>query len=112
VLVWSPVASRVAASASTGRPSRPAEDPGDQADNHTTIIGNLVDDPEVRFTNNGTAVTNVRVAPCPPPTPPTGPTTTPPRRGPSTAVGPDRPHRKADREHIMDHTSRSVSQDP
>jgi single-strand DNA-binding protein len=52
----------VAASASTGRPSRPAEDPGDQADNHTIIIGNLVDDPEVRFTNNGTDVTNPRVA--------------------------------------------------
>ena len=32
------------------------------ADNHTTIIGNLVDDPEVRFTNTGTAVTNLRVA--------------------------------------------------
>jgi hypothetical protein len=56
MLVWSPVAS----SASTGRPSRPAEDPGDQADNHTTIIGNLVDDPEVRFTNNGTAVANLQ----------------------------------------------------
>jgi single-strand DNA-binding protein len=32
------------------------------ADNHTTIVGNLVDDPEVRFTNTGTAVTNLRVA--------------------------------------------------
>ena len=32
------------------------------ADNHTTIIGNLVEDPEVRFTNNGIAVTNLRVA--------------------------------------------------
>ena len=32
------------------------------ADNHTTIIGNLVDDPEVRFTQTGTAVTNLRVA--------------------------------------------------
>jgi single-strand DNA-binding protein len=32
------------------------------ADNHTTIIGNLVEDPEVRFTNTGTAVTNLRVA--------------------------------------------------
>jgi single-strand DNA-binding protein len=32
------------------------------ADNHTTIIGNLVDDPEVRYTNNGIAVTNLRVA--------------------------------------------------
>ena len=32
------------------------------ADNHTTIIGNLVEDPEVRFTQNGTAVTNLRVA--------------------------------------------------
>jgi hypothetical protein len=31
------------------------------ADNHTTIIGNLVEDPEVRF-NNGIAVTNLRVA--------------------------------------------------
>jgi single-strand DNA-binding protein len=29
---------------------------------HTTIIGNLVDDPELRFTNNGTAVANLRVA--------------------------------------------------
>jgi single-strand DNA-binding protein len=32
------------------------------ADNHTTIVGNLVDDPELRFTNNGTAVANLRVA--------------------------------------------------
>jgi single-strand DNA-binding protein len=32
------------------------------ADNHTTIVGNLVDDPEVRFTNNGIAVANLRVA--------------------------------------------------
>jgi single-stranded DNA-binding protein len=32
------------------------------AGNHTTIIGNLVEDPEVRFTNNGIAVTNLRVA--------------------------------------------------
>jgi len=32
------------------------------ADNHTTIIGNLVDDPELRYTNTGTAVTNLRVA--------------------------------------------------
>ena len=31
-------------------------------DNHTTIVGNLVDDPELRFTNNGTAVANLRVA--------------------------------------------------
>jgi Single-strand binding protein family len=31
------------------------------ADNHT-IVGNLVEDPEVRFTNNGIAVTNLRVA--------------------------------------------------
>ena len=27
------------------------------ADNHTTIIGNLVEDPEVRFTNLRVAVT-------------------------------------------------------
>jgi single-strand DNA-binding protein len=32
------------------------------ADNHTTIVGNLVEDPEVRFTNTGIAVTNLRVA--------------------------------------------------
>jgi single-strand DNA-binding protein len=32
------------------------------ADNHTTIIGNLVEDPELRFTNTGIAVTNLRVA--------------------------------------------------
>jgi single-strand DNA-binding protein len=32
------------------------------ADNHTSIVGNLVDDPELRFTNNGIAVTNLRVA--------------------------------------------------
>jgi single-strand DNA-binding protein len=31
-------------------------------DNHTTIVGNLVDDPELRFTQNGTAVANFRVA--------------------------------------------------
>jgi single-stranded DNA-binding protein len=32
------------------------------ADNHTTIIGNLIEDPELRFTQNGIAVTNLRVA--------------------------------------------------
>jgi single-strand DNA-binding protein len=32
------------------------------ADNHTTIVGNLVDDPEVRFTSSGIAVANLRVA--------------------------------------------------
>jgi single-strand DNA-binding protein len=32
------------------------------ADNHTTIVGNLVDDPELRFTNTGVAVANMRVA--------------------------------------------------
>src|SRR4029450_6367985 len=32
------------------------------ADNHTTIVGNLVEDPEVRFTGTGIAVTNLRVA--------------------------------------------------
>jgi single-strand DNA-binding protein len=32
------------------------------ADNHTTLVGNLVEDPEVRFTNTGIAVTNLRVA--------------------------------------------------
>ena len=32
------------------------------ADNHTTIVGNLVEDPEVRFTNKGIAVANLRVA--------------------------------------------------
>jgi single-strand DNA-binding protein len=32
------------------------------SDNHTTIVGNLVDDPELRFTNNGIAVANLRVA--------------------------------------------------
>ena len=32
------------------------------ADHHTTIIGNLVEDPEVRFTASGIAVTNLRVA--------------------------------------------------
>jgi single-strand DNA-binding protein len=32
------------------------------ADNHTTIVGNLVEDPEVRFTQTGIAVTNLRVA--------------------------------------------------
>jgi single-strand DNA-binding protein len=31
-------------------------------DNHTTIVGNLVDDPELRFTSTGTAVANLRVA--------------------------------------------------
>jgi single-strand DNA-binding protein len=29
---------------------------------NTTIVGNLVDDPELRFTNNGIAVANLRVA--------------------------------------------------
>jgi single stranded DNA-binding protein len=32
------------------------------ADNHTTIVGNLVDDPELRLTSNGIAVANLRVA--------------------------------------------------
>ena len=32
------------------------------ADNHTTIVGNLVENPELRFTNNGIAVANMRVA--------------------------------------------------
>jgi single-strand DNA-binding protein len=32
------------------------------SDNHTSIVGNLVDDPELRFTQNGTAVANFRVA--------------------------------------------------
>jgi single-strand DNA-binding protein len=32
------------------------------SDNHTTIVGNLVDNPELRFTNNGTPVVNFRVA--------------------------------------------------
>jgi single-strand DNA-binding protein len=32
------------------------------ADNHTAIVGNLVEDPELRFTNTGVAVTNMRVA--------------------------------------------------
>ena len=32
------------------------------ADNHTSIVGNLVDTPELRFTNTGTPVTNLRVA--------------------------------------------------
>ena len=32
------------------------------ADNHTTIVGNLVEDPEIRFTNTGIAVANIRVA--------------------------------------------------
>jgi single-strand DNA-binding protein len=32
------------------------------ADNHTTIVGNLVDDPELRFTKTGIAVANLRVA--------------------------------------------------
>jgi single-strand DNA-binding protein len=32
------------------------------ADNHTIIVGNLVEAPEVRFTNTGIPVTNLRVA--------------------------------------------------
>jgi Single-strand binding protein family len=32
------------------------------SDNHTSIVGNLVDDPELRFTQTGTAVANSRVA--------------------------------------------------
>jgi single-strand DNA-binding protein len=32
------------------------------ADNHTTIVGNLVEDPELRFASSGIAVTNLRVA--------------------------------------------------
>ena len=32
------------------------------ADNQTTIAGNLVDTPELRFTNTGTPITNLRVA--------------------------------------------------
>ena len=30
--------------------------------NHTTIVGNLVDDPELRFANNGIALANLRIA--------------------------------------------------
>ena len=32
------------------------------SDNQTVIVGNLVDDPELRFTPNGTPVANLRVA--------------------------------------------------
>ena len=32
------------------------------ADNHTSIVGNLVEDPELRFTNTGIPVANLRVA--------------------------------------------------
>jgi single-strand DNA-binding protein len=32
------------------------------ADNQTAIAGNLVEDPELRFTNTGTPVTNLRAA--------------------------------------------------
>ena len=32
------------------------------SDNHTVIVGNLADDPELRFTNNGTPVASFRVA--------------------------------------------------
>jgi single-strand DNA-binding protein len=32
------------------------------SDNQTVIVGNLVDDPELRFTSNGMPVTNLRVA--------------------------------------------------
>ena len=32
------------------------------ADNHTTIVGNLVENPQVRFTHNGIPVANLRVA--------------------------------------------------
>jgi single-stranded DNA-binding protein len=32
------------------------------ADNHTTIVGNLVEDPEHHFTNTGIAVANLSVA--------------------------------------------------
>jgi single-strand DNA-binding protein len=31
-------------------------------ENHIVVIGNLADDPELRFTNNGTPVASVRVA--------------------------------------------------
>ncbi len=31
-------------------------------DNHTSIVGNLTDDPELRFTTNGTPVANFRLA--------------------------------------------------
>ena len=31
-------------------------------ENRIVVIGNLVDDPELRFTNNGTPVANFRVA--------------------------------------------------
>lgn len=32
------------------------------ADNHVTLVGNLVDNPELRFTPNGAAVANFRLA--------------------------------------------------
>src|SRR5690349_16505809 len=34
-------------------------------DTHVTIIGNVVDDPEVKFTPSGVAVTNFRIASTP-----------------------------------------------
>jgi single-stranded DNA-binding protein len=33
------------------------------ADNHTTIVGNLVEDPELRLANTGIAVTNGQAQP-------------------------------------------------
>ena len=58
---------RTRSGAGAGRPrtlNQPAQQGAHEmaADNHTTIVGNLVDDPELRFTNNGIAVTNLRVA--------------------------------------------------
>ncbi len=32
------------------------------SDNHTVVVGNLVEDPELRFTSNGIPVANLRVA--------------------------------------------------
>src|SRR6266702_5492967 len=34
----------------------------DTMDTFTTVVGNLTDDPELRFTSNGVAVANFRVA--------------------------------------------------
>jgi single-strand DNA-binding protein len=46
-------------------PSRTSDHPQEDliaSDNQTVIVGNLFDDPELRFTPNGTPVANLRVA--------------------------------------------------
>ena len=57
-------------------------------DNNVTLIGNLTDDPEIRFTPNGVAVANFRLAVTPASARATSGPTGRPASSASTAGGP------------------------